>query len=157
VYNVFEAAREAGVRRIVYASSCHVVRFRTTQRTFEVPDPFEPETTYGVSKAFGEVLGRYYHDLLGMEFVAIRIGWLVPYDDPELRSGGLKRRIWLSPRDAVSLFRLAVEKPGIGYAVVFGTSVTSPEVLSLRSAREVLGYQPEDDVSALYGPDPVAS
>jgi len=156
VYNTFEAAREAGVRRIVYASSCHVVGFRATQQTFEVADPFQPETTYGASKAFGEVLGRYYHDHHDLEFVAIRIGWLIPYDDPDLRTSGLKRRIWLSPRDAVSLFRLAIEKPEVGYAVVFGTSITSQEILSLRSARDALGYEPQDDVVALYGPDPAA-
>jgi nucleoside-diphosphate-sugar epimerase len=151
-YNTFEAAREAGVRRIVYASSCHVVEFITAQRTIEVGDSFQPETTYGVSKAFGEVLGRYYHDHCGIEFVAIRIGWLCPYDDPELRTGERKRRIWLSPRDAVSLFRLAIEKPDVGYAVVFGTSITSQEILSLRSARDLLGYEPQDDVVARYGP-----
>jgi len=153
VYNTFEAATEAGVRRIVYASSCHVVGFKTTRYTIEVTDSFQPETTYGVSKAFGEVLGRYYHDHLGMEFVAIRIGWLLPYDDPDLRTSESKRRIWLSPRDAVSLFRLAIEKPEVGYTVVFGTSITSQEILSLRSAREVLGYEPQDDVVALYGPE----
>jgi NAD+ dependent glucose-6-phosphate dehydrogenase len=150
-YNVFQAALEAGVRRIVYASSCHVVRFKTSQYTIDVRDPYEPETTYGVSKAFGEVLGRYYHDHHGLELIAIRIGWLLPYDDPGLRISESKRRIWLSPRDAVSLFRLAIEKPGVGFAVVSGTSITSQQILSLRSARESLGYEPQDDVVALYG------
>jgi len=153
-YNVFQAALEAGIRRIVYASSCHVVRFKTNlpdRLPLDVGDPYEPETIYGASKAFGEVLGRYYHDHHGLESIAIRIGWLVPYDDPELRTSESKRRIWLSPRDGVALFRRAIEKPGVGFAVVFGTSITSQEILSLRSARESLGYQPQDDVVALYG------
>jgi uronate dehydrogenase len=152
-YNIFEAAREARVRRIVYASSCHVVGFVEARHTIDVTDAFRPETTYGASKAFGEVLGRYYHDHWGMEFVAIRIGWLLPYDHPDLRTSEFERLIWLSPRDAVSLFRLAIEKPSVGYAVVFGTSITSREILSLRSARDILGYEPEDDVVALYGRD----
>ncbi len=153
-YNIFEAAREAGVRRIVYASSCHVVGFVDARHTIDVRDPFQPETTYGVSKAFGEALGRYYHDHWEMEFVAIRIGWLLPYDHPDLRTSEFERLIWLSPGDAVSLFRLAIEKPGVGYAVVFGTSITSREILSLRSARDILGYEPQDDVVARYGPGP---
>jgi uronate dehydrogenase len=156
-YNVVEAAHQAGVRRIVFASTCHVVQFRQSQRTIAAAEPYRPETIYGVSKAFGEVLGRYYHEQFGMEFVAIRIGWLLLYDDPELRTSAFKRGIWLSPRDAVSLFRLAIERPGVGYAVVFGTSTTDREVVSLRTAREALGYEPADDVVGLYGPRPGAA
>jgi len=156
-YNVFQAAQQAGVGRIVFASTCHVVQFRRSQRTIAAAEAYRPETIYGVSKAFGEVLGRYYYEQFGMEFVAIRIGWLLPYDDPELRTSAFKRGIWLSPRDAVSLFRLAIERPGVGYAVVFGTSTTDREVVSLRTAREALGYEPADNVVGLYGPRPGAA
>jgi uronate dehydrogenase len=151
-YNVFRAAHDAGARRIVFASTCHLVQFRQPEHTILTTDPYRPVTTYGVSKAFGEVLGRYYHDKFGMEFVAVRIGWLLPYDDPELRTSAPKRGIWLSPRDAVALFRLAVERPGVGYTVVFGISATDREVVSLGAAREALGYEPADDVVKLYGP-----
>ena len=155
-YNIFQAAKEAGVRRIVYASSCHVVHFKTAMHTIDAAAPLQPHSMYGATKAFGEVLGRFYHDRFGIEFAAIRIGWLLPYDEPELRTSGSKRRIWLSPRDGIALFRLAIETPGIGCAVVHGTSLTSEETLSLRSARDLLGYDPQDDVVALYGPGPDA-
>jgi uronate dehydrogenase len=155
-YNIFDAAKEAGVRRIVYASTCHVVHVRTATHTVDADAPLQPDSLYGASKAFGEVLGRFYHDRFGIEFAAIRIGWLLPYDDPELRTNDFKRRIWLSHRDGIALFRLAIEKPGIGCAVVHGTSLTSEEILSLRSARDLLGYDPQDDVVALYGPGPAA-
>ena len=72
-------------------------------------------------------------------------------DDEGLRRDPQKRALWLSPRDAAKLFRRAVEKPDVGYAVVFGTSVTSPELLSRRSARELLDFAADDDVVALYG------
>jgi len=150
------AAKEAGVRRIVYASTCHVVHVKTATHAIDADDPLQPDSMYGASKAFGEVLGRFYHDRFGIEFAAIRIGWLLPYDDPELRTNDFKRRIWLSHRDGIALFRLAIEKPGIGCAVVHGTSLTSEEILSLRSARDLLGYHPQDDVVALYGPGPDA-
>jgi uronate dehydrogenase len=153
-YNIFQAAKEAGVRRIVYASTCHVVQVKAATHTIDADAPLQPDSLYGVSKAFGEALGRYYHDRFGIEFVAIRIGWLLPYDDPELRTNDFRRRTWLSHRDGIALFRLAIEKPGIGCAVVHGTSLTSEEILSLRSARDLLGYDPQDDVVALYGPGP---
>jgi NAD+ dependent glucose-6-phosphate dehydrogenase len=155
LYNVLDAAREAGMRRVVYASTCNTVAIKAPQwadRPIEVTDAVQPTGVYGVSKVFGEALGRYFHDHHGLEFIAVRIGWLLPYDDPELRSKRFKRGIWLSPRDAVDLMRRAIETPGVGYAVVFATSKTSPEVVSLRSAREVLGYVPQDDVVALFGP-----
>ena len=153
VYNVLQAAQEAGVRRVVFASSCHTFQFRRSQQVIEADGPYRPETLYGASKVFGEVLGRYYHEMFGMEFIAVRIGWLLPYEDPELRTSAFKRGIWLSPRDAVALFRLAIERPGIGYATVFATSKTAREVVNLRAASEILGYQPEDGVLELYGPE----
>jgi len=152
LYNTFQAAHEAGVRRTVFASSCQAVTTYPPDRTVSASDPVRPVTIYGATKVFGEVLGRYYHDHKGMEFVGIRIGWLLPYDAEQLRTSPYARRTWLSPRDAVKLFRLAVEKPDVGYAVVFGTSVTESEWLSLAEARDLLGYEPEDDVVAMYGP-----
>ncbi|MBV9851330.1 MAG: NAD(P)-dependent oxidoreductase [Armatimonadetes bacterium] len=154
VYNVFEAAHEAGVRRIVFASSVHAVTASGPDPPVRVSDPPRPITTYGVTKVFGETLGRYYHDRRGMEFVGIRIGAFQPYDSALLRQKPLMRDLWLSPRDAARLFVRAVETPQVGYALVFGTSRTSLERLSLQEAREVLGYEPEDDVAALNLPEP---
>ncbi len=150
-YNVFETAFEQGVRRVVFASTCHVVQWRKAERTIRVADPVRPTGFYGVSKVFGEALGRHYHEQHGMEVVCIRIGWLLPYDEPGLKDDPYKRGIWLSPGDAVRLFRLAVERPDVGYACVFGTSVTAPRIVSMEEARDLLGYEPEDDVARLYG------
>ena len=93
--------------------------------------------------------GRWFHDKHGLEFIAIRIGAFQPPDSP------LFEKIWcrelcLSPRDAVSLFRAAIETPKVGYAVVNGTSKTLREKLSLRPAREILGWQPQDDARDVY-------
>lgn len=145
----FQAAQEAGVRRIVYASSCHTVLGYPWDKTVGVNAMPCPATIYGVSKHFGEVLGRYYHDRHKLEFIAIRIGAFVPTDSPAIRKPGECRRLWLSPRDGAAIFQAALEKPGIGYAIVFGTSITDFEFLSLREAREVLGYVPMDDVTKL--------
>ncbi|MFO8007181.1 MAG: NAD(P)-dependent oxidoreductase [Candidatus Brocadiia bacterium] len=153
-YNVFQTALEQGVRRVVFASTCHVVQWRQTERTIRVADPVRPTGFYGVSKVFGEALGRHCHEQHGMEVVCIRIGWLLPYEEPGLRDDAHKRGLWLSPRDAVRLFTLAVERPGVGYACVFGTSMTAPRIVSLREAHHELGYEPQDDVVELHGSQP---
>ena len=144
-YNVFEAAREAGVRRIVFASTGQTVNGRKMQTPIHTADPPSPMTTYGVTKVFGEILGRFYFDQHGIEFIAIRIGAFQPYDSDWLRQKHGPHNVWLSPRDLVNLLTLAIEKPGITYAVVNGTSKPPHEVLSLDEARAVLGYEPVDD------------
>jgi uronate dehydrogenase len=142
-YNVFEAAREAGVKRIVFASTIQTVNGRKQTVPIHPSEPPSPVTTYGVTKVFGEILGRYYYDQHGLEFVALRIGAFQAYDSEWLQRTRW-HDIWLSPRDMVQILRLAIEKPGIGYAVVNATSKPETEYLSLDEARAVLGYEPAD-------------
>jgi uronate dehydrogenase len=147
VYNAFQAAYEAGVKRIVFASSCQTVTMYPRDEQVQISQPVRPESVYGATKVFGEVLGRYYHDRFGIEFAGLRLSAFALYGDPDLAHPSWLWRLWLSPRDAVSLFRCAVEKHGIGYTLVFGTSRTKPEFLCLRPARERLGFIPKDDVT----------
>ena len=147
VYNTFQAAHEAGIRRIVFASSCQTVTMYTRDERIEISQPVRPGSVYGVTKVFGEVLGRYYHDRFGIEFAGLRLGAFASYNDPDLQRPSWLWRLWLSPRDAVSLFRCAIEKHKIGYSLVFGTSRTKPEVLALKPAKERLGFIPQDDVA----------
>lgn len=151
VYNTFQAAFEAKVRRIVFASTCQTVLAQPWDHTITIADPVRPCTIYGATKVLGEALGRYYHDSRKMEFVGVRIGAFQGYDSPHLHNRGT-RALWLSPRDAVSLFRRAVEKENVGFALVFGTSITEWEFLSRREGRELLDFEPQDDVVKLYGP-----
>jgi nucleoside-diphosphate-sugar epimerase len=149
LHNTFEAAQTCGVRRIVFASTCQVVTGGyPMNQTVTIQDPPRPLSAYGVTKAFGETLGRWYHEKYGLEFIAIRIGWFLQYDDEKLQNHDGARNLWLSPQDAVRLFRLAVEREGIGYGVVFGTSFTEHEWLSRREAKELLGYEPEETIPA---------
>jgi nucleoside-diphosphate-sugar epimerase len=147
LYNILQASVDAGVRRFIFASTVQTVRAWEMTQPVRTADPPRPVSLYGATKVFGETIGRYYHDRHGLEFIAVRIGWFQDYDSPVLKKPGGGVNIWLSPRDCARLLHLAVEKPDIGYAVVFGTSKTPVEVLSLQEAREVLGYEPEDDPS----------
>ena len=152
LYNAYQAALEAGVRRIVFASTAQTVSAYPGGRRIEIEDPPRPGTLYGATKVFGEVLGRWYHDKRGMEFVGIRIGAFQPYDSDLFQKHAWARELCLSPRDAARLFRCAVEKERVGYALVFGTSITERERLSLRPARELLGYEPQDDIADIVAP-----
>ncbi|MBW3624992.1 MAG: NAD(P)-dependent oxidoreductase, partial [Armatimonadetes bacterium] len=100
LYNTYQAAHEAGVRRIVFASTCQTVLIYPHHVTVQATDPVRPSTMYGATKAFGEALGRFYHEKHGLEFIGIRIGWFKTLDDPHFFHPRVADH-WLSPRDAV--------------------------------------------------------
>ncbi|MEO7260641.1 MAG: NAD(P)-dependent oxidoreductase [Jatrophihabitantaceae bacterium] len=143
-YQVFEAARRAGVRRLVYASSNHAVGFtpRPPSPTELAADtPVRPDTLYGVSKAFGEALGRYYVDRYGMQVACLRIG---TFDDtpPDVRA----LATWLSPQDCARLVDACLRTDRLGFALVWGLSANRDRWWS-SDAGDALGYQPLDDAS----------
>ncbi|WP_262702680.1 MULTISPECIES: NAD-dependent epimerase/dehydratase family protein [Streptomyces] len=142
-YNVYEAAREAGVRRIVFASSNHVVGF-TPRPVGDDPlipldAPRRPDTYYGVSKAFGEDLAAFYWDKHGIETVAIRIGSCFP-EPTTVRM----LSIWMSPADGARLLHAALTAENVGCTTVYGSSANTRLWWDLSSAR-ALGYEPQDD------------
>ncbi len=148
LYNAFEAASQSEtVKRIVYASSVQASGSFPHEHKIEVTDLPRPTSLYGATKVLGEAMGRWYHDHRDLQFVGIRIGWYQDYDSSALRKHRGARTIWLSPGDCASLVIRSIEKEGVGYALVFGTSRTSRERLSLTSARELLDWEPADDVA----------
>lgn len=148
VYNAFEAAAQSGtVKRIIFASTVQTIGAYPSEHTIEITDPPRPNTLYGATKILGETMGRWYFDRRGIEFVGIRIGWYQEYHSPSLRRRGGGRTIWLSPGDCASLVMRAIEKEAVGYALVFGTSRTDRERLSLTPARELLGWEPRDNTA----------
>ncbi|MEM9879618.1 MAG: NAD(P)-dependent oxidoreductase, partial [Pseudomonadota bacterium] len=138
-YNVFEAARLAGVQRIVYASSNHAIGFHPRRKPLDLDAPLRPDGRYGLSNAFGELLGRLYADKYGMSIACIRIGSFRP--KPEDRR---QLMTWLSHRDAVQLFQRCIEAPDYHYAVVYGVSANAQNIWD-NSQVAWLGYQPVDN------------
>jgi uronate dehydrogenase len=136
---VFEAARRAGVRRVVYASSNHAVGFTPVGRDQPADLPPRPDTLYGVSKVFGEALGRYYADRYGMQVACLRIG---TFEDRPSYSRSLAT--WLSPDDCARLVDACLRSPDLGYAIVWGVSNNTQRMWSLDAGR-ALGYAPQDD------------
>ena len=145
MWHMLDSARSAGVKRFIFASSCNVA-FGAAELTQLTTDTLHVLNPYGATKVFGEVLGRWFYDSYGMEFLAVRIGYFRDLSpDPGLREGWL-RRIWLGQRDCGRFFRLAVDARPFGYGIVYACSRAPENYLDLSSARELLGYEPEEEV-----------
>lgn len=170
-YNVYEAARRAGVKRVVFASSNHTIgmyELDGAPSIYEIDDPrvydhtaeLRPDSYYGVAKVFAEALGRYYHDNYGMAFVNLRIGTVREDDRPDapevygsvpeplerLTMEERRKRLrstWLSRRDCCELIAAGLDTDAT-WAVVYGISDNPRQFWDLSHARELIGYDPKD-------------
>jgi len=138
-YSVFEAARRSGVRRVVYASSHHVMGFYPRAESIGPDDPVRPDSLYAVSKVFGEALGRLYAEKHGLEVVCLRIGAFA-----ERPTSPRQLSIWLSPRDCIQLVRRCLDAPAVGFTVVYGVSANT-RTWWTDDAAASLGYHPQDN------------
>ncbi len=144
-YNVFEAARQAGVWRVVFASSNHVIGMYEVdgaptiydvddERCYDHTAELRPDSLYGVSKAYGEALGRMYVERHGLRVFCLRIGAVREHDDPtaattvpliDLDAEGQRNRlraVWLSKRDCAELIASCLDVEDVSWAVVYGVS-----------------------------------
>ncbi|WP_314222423.1 NAD-dependent epimerase/dehydratase family protein [Streptomyces zaehneri] len=147
-YNLYEAAREEGVQRVVFASSNHAVGFTPRPRDGASPEegelipvdtPRRPDTFYGLSKSFGEDLAQLYWDKHGLESVSVRIGSC--FAEP---TSVRMLSLWMSPADGARLFHAALTAENVGHTVVYGSSANTRLWWDLGTAR-ALGYEPQDD------------
>jgi uronate dehydrogenase len=138
-YNLFEAARRNGVRRVVFASSNHAVGFHRRDDVIDHRALPRPDSRYGVSKIFGETLARLYTDKYGLEVMCVRIGNVNP-EPIDVR----RLAIWLSPRDLAQLVTLGLEHPAIRFEIVYGVSGNTRSWYDNANATR-LGYRPRDD------------
>jgi uronate dehydrogenase len=141
-YATLEAARRAGVQRVVLASSNHASGFtpRPAEGLLREEDaPPRPDTYYGVAKVTMEALGSLYSDRYGLDVVCLRIGSAFP-EPTTVRM----LATWLSPADAVALVDAALTAPDPGFTTVWGVSANTRNWWDLSAAR-ALGYEPADD------------
>lgn len=135
-----EAARDAGVKRVILASSNHGVGFVGRD---EAPVPGDvlgrPDTYYGWSKVAMEAAGRMFADRYGMDILALRIGSWFP-KPPGVR--GLAT--WLSPDDGARLIEACLSVPSPGFRTLWGISRNTRRWFSLAEG-EAIGYDPQDD------------
>ncbi|MER6789175.1 NAD(P)-dependent oxidoreductase [Streptomyces sp. NPDC000658] len=142
-YNLYEAAHDEGVQRVVFASSNHAVGFTPRPRgedpLIPIDTPHRPDTFYGLSKSFGEDLAQLYWDKHGLESVSVRIGSC--FAEP---TSVRMLSVWLSPADGARLLHAALTAENVGHTVVYGSSANTRLWWDLSTAR-ALGYEPRDD------------
>ena len=139
VYNIWEAAHRQGVRRIVYASSVHVVGMYPKQDFIGLEVPHRPDTFYGLAKCFAEDLGRLYWDKRGLESLHLR---LLSCSGEVTNARALGS--WLSDGDLVHLVTRAIDTPTVGFSLVYGVS-DNDRVPVDNAAASFLGYRPKDN------------
>jgi NAD+ dependent glucose-6-phosphate dehydrogenase len=151
-YNVFEAARQAGVKKIIFASTNHVMGMYDRDGMWPIfaDQPIRPDSLYGVSKAFGEALGRFWYDQHGISVICMRIGWMLPEPHDQIA-----RWMWLSPRDCAQIVSRAIDS-SIGFDIVYAISQNTTRRWDITKTIEHFGYRPQDDAETFFPPTPAA-
>jgi uronate dehydrogenase len=138
VYHIYEAARQQGVKRIVFASSNHLVGFHSREERLDDKSPMRPDSLYGVSKGFGELIAQYHFDKFGIESALVRIGSCLPKP--------VNRRMlstWLSEGDLAGLIKKVYAVNRLGCTIIYGAS-DNPWSWWDNSHANFIGWQPKD-------------
>ena len=158
-HNVFEAARRAGVKRIIHASSGATISAWERQfpysavvqaRYSEVPQTWQqithesavrPSGLYGCSKVWGEALGRYFSDAYGMSVICLRIG-AVNREDRPLQTRQFS--VWCSQRDIAQMIERCIAAPeSLRFDIFYVVSNNKWSYRDLKHARKVIGFEPQ--------------
>jgi NAD(P)-dependent dehydrogenase (short-subunit alcohol dehydrogenase family) len=146
-YHLFTAAKAAGCRRVVYASSIHAVSGYRADVQVKTSEPVNPGDLYGVSKCFGEALGRYMAEQEGLSVIALRIGAFQPLETVQSEKGLQMLDAFVSQRDLNQLIQLCIEDEQLQFAIFHGLSNNRFKRLDISDAVELLGYAPQDDAT----------
>ena len=147
-YNTMAGAKAAGCRRVVYASSIHAVGGYGPEVQVKTSEPPNPGDLYGVTKCFGEALGRYMAEQEGLSVIAVRIGAFQPTANVAKPAALGFADCWISPRDMNQLFDRCIAADHLRWAVVHGLSGNAFNHLDISDAKALLGYDPQDDAAA---------
>ena len=160
--NAFEAARKAGVGRVIFASSNHVVGMYERDEPYAsvvagryegldpskltrlaADAPIRPDGAYGVGKGLGEAAARYYSEAHGLSVICLRIGTVNSESRP---SNARQFATLLTHRDLVQLVRCCLTAPdSLRFGIFYGVSANTWRVWDIDEARDAIGYEPVDD------------
>ena len=150
VYNIFQAAKEQGCRRVIFASSIQVISGYPLDVQAHPESPVKPLNMYAVSKCFGEAVAHYFAAVEGLSSIAIRIGAFEgnhPYTStPHARN----LSAFISERDLSHLITRCIEAPNVKFAIVHGVSDNRFKRMDISSTKEIVGYAPQDDAFQLF-------
>lgn len=143
-YNVWEAARAHGTRRVIYASSIHAVGMYPKTQAIGVDVPHRPDGFYGLAKCFTEDLARMYWDKCGIEAVCLRI--ISAAQVTSTRALGT----YLSYDDLIHLVERAIDTPVTHFTIIYGVSNNDRAGVD-NTAAKFLGYRPKDNAEEHAG------
>ena len=146
-YNMRVAAKSAGCRRLIYASSIHAVSGYASDVQVKTVDPVNPGDLYGVTKCFGEAMGRYMAEKEGLSVIALRIGAFQPLENARGEGGIKMMDAWVSRRDLNQLIEKCIDDETLQWAVFNGLSDNRFKRLDIADARQLVGYAPQDDLT----------
>ena len=138
-YNIWEAAHQHGVRRVVYSSSIHAVGMHSKTDNIGIDAAHRPDTFYGLAKCFSEDLGRMYWEKHGIESVHLRI-----LSCTERPNNARALGSWLSYADAVQLVTRAIDAPVVEFSIIYGVSNNDRNPVDNTKAK-FLGFCPKDN------------
>jgi uronate dehydrogenase len=146
-YNAFEAARQSGLKKIIFPSTGQTVLNNPKGARVTTDMLPRPSTVFACTKLFGEALARHYSDIHGLSAIVIRLCYFRGYDDPLLRIPGHDiQREWCSPRDLTQLVVKCIHT-SLPFGIFFGLSNNKDRCWDISNAREQLGYEPQDDAA----------
>lgn len=146
-YYLYEAARKNGVKRVIFASSNHATGFYRVGEEVDPSDPYRPDSFYGLSKCYIELLGRLYSDTHGISSINMRIGNFPGDDRPHSERSA---HIWISKRDMVQLAECCIEAdPAIDFLCLYGTSANTDNYYDIGYLKDLIGYEPQDNAAEL--------
>jgi uronate dehydrogenase len=151
-FHVLEAARRAGVRRIVNVSSLMVVWRYGSAGLVPGDAPPRPAGTYALTKTLAEQVARHYAEAYGLEVITLRIAAPLDISSPDLVGKPVRPQQVPFP-DLAQAFALALTVPLTGYQVVTIVGDSSRRAWDLEPARRVLGYVPHyylDDLGVTW-------
>jgi uronate dehydrogenase len=153
-YNVLEAARQAGVPHVIYTSSTAVLGWRELEqgKTVSPEMPVHPINLYGIGKATGEMLARYYCEQYDLSITCLRTGSFsekpIYIVDPEANS----LKAWISPDDFAQMVQTLIHRPPDGFKVYYAVSNNTQRLWSIENAAKDLNFTPTDNAEAFIKP-----
>jgi nucleoside-diphosphate-sugar epimerase len=144
-YNMCVAAKSAGCRRLIYASSIHAASGYPPDVQVKTSEPVNPGDLYGVTKCFGEALGRYFAEKEDLSVIALRIGAFQPIETAQQEENIGLMDAFVSQRDLTQLITRCIDDEQLQFAIFNGLSNNRFKRLDISAARELVGYEPQDD------------
>jgi uronate dehydrogenase len=150
LHNVFEAAADAGCRRMIFASSIYAVHGYPKGIMVHTGMPARPLTLYGATKAFGEALGSFYAYQSNLHTICLRLGWVLDNKNRHMTNHNRSLDTVITYDDVISLFVAAIEAPkNIRFGIFQGLSNNRRKRLDIQDTIEILDYHPRDDAYKL--------